>query len=92
MSLEITGIVSCHGHLFAEGKPPCYLCLGFISGLVPQGVFLSGAPLPALQGETTVIGKKAMAWKSLAKCESHKKMGSGTDPVSYPSQTSHSML
>lgn len=40
------------GILFAEGKTPNYLCLGFIPGLTPQSIFLSGAPLPLLQSET----------------------------------------
>lgn len=53
LSFEISSAVSCHGDIFVEGKTPCYLCLGFISGLAPQVVFLSGAPLSLLQGETT---------------------------------------
>jgi len=94
LSFEITGAVSCHGDFFAEGKTPCCLCLGFISGLAPQGLFLSGAPLPVLQGENMQQpGREPRIGSAQRNTNRVRRWGvSGTNPISYHSQTSCSML
>lgn len=80
--------------VFSEGKAPFYLCLGFIWGLAPQGVFLSGAPLPALQGETTQqSGGEPQLGSAQQNINLIRRWGlSRTNPISYSSQKSCSVL